>query len=210
MEERPKVKLELTTTDKVFELLGWLSIVAVWILTIKNYNNLPEIIPIHFNGSGQADGFGGKATILTLPIVSTILFIGMTVLNKFPHLFNHSTNTTKENKLRLYTNATRLIRYLKLILVIIFGFIVFKTIQNVNGEADGLGIWFTPITLGMILIPVIYFVVRAYKADQLPKRKISGHNRIIARKDEEPQVKSVLPQKAELGKTSKHAPTIMH
>ncbi len=86
MEERPKVKLELTTTDKVFELLGWLSIVAVWILTIKNYNNLPEIIPIHFNGSGQADGFGGKATILTLPIVSTILFIGMTVLNKFPHL----------------------------------------------------------------------------------------------------------------------------
>jgi uncharacterized membrane protein len=165
MEEPPEIKLELTITDKIFEILGWISLVAVWVFTITNYNNLPDIIPIHFNGAGQADGFGGKATILTLPIVSTILFTGMTVLNKFPHLFNHPTNITKENKLRLYTNATRLIRYLKLILVIIFGIIVFKTIQNVNGEADGLGNWFTPITVGMIFIPVIYFVIRAYEAD---------------------------------------------
>lgn len=165
MEEGPEIKLDLTNTDKIFEILGWISLVAVWVFTITNYNNLPDIIPIHFNGAGQADGFGGKATILTLPIVSTILFTGMTVLNKFPHLFNHPTNITKENKLRLYTNATRLIRYLKLILVIIFGIIVFKTIQNVNGEADGLGNWFTPITVGMIFIPVIYFVIRAYEAD---------------------------------------------
>ena len=165
MEEGPEIKLDLTITDKIFEILGWISLVAVWVFTITNYNNLPDIIPIHFNGAGQADVFGGKGTILTLPIVSTILFIGMTVLNKFPHLFNHPTNITKENELRLYTNATRLIRYLKLILVSIFGFIVFKTIQNVNGEADGLGNWFTPITLGMIFIPVIYFVIRAYKAD---------------------------------------------
>lgn len=165
MEEGPEIKLDLTITDKIFEILGWISLVAVWVFTITNYTNLPDIIPIHFNGAGQADGFGGKTTILTLPIVSTILFIGMTVLNKFPHLFNQPTNITKENKLRLYTNATRLIRYLKLILVIIFGFIVFKTIQNVNGEADGLGNWFTPITLGMIFIPLIYFVIKAYKAD---------------------------------------------
>lgn len=166
MEEGPEIKLDLTITDQIFEILGWISLVAVWVFTITNYNNLPDVIPIHFNGAGQADGFGGKATILTLPIVSTILFIGMTVLNKFPHLFNHPTNITKENKLRLYTNATRLIRYLKLILVIIFGFIVFKTIQNVNGEADGLGNWLKPITLGMIFIPVMYFVFRAYKSDQ--------------------------------------------
>ena len=165
MEEGPEIELDLTITDKIFEILGWISLVAVWVFTIKNYDNLPDIIPIHFNGAGQADGFGGKGTILTLPIVSTILFTGMTVLNKFPHLFNHPTNITQENKLRLYTNATRLIRYLKLILVIIFGFIVFKTIQNVNGEADGRGNWFTPITVGMIFIPVIYFVIRAYEAD---------------------------------------------
>ena len=63
MEPRPKLKLELTRIDKVFEFVGWLSIVAIWVLTIANYTSLPDTIPIHYNATGKADGFGGKATI---------------------------------------------------------------------------------------------------------------------------------------------------
>jgi uncharacterized membrane protein len=80
MEERPKIKLELTTADKIFESVGWFLIIAFWGFTITNYSNLPNTIPTHYNGAGQADGFGAKATILTLPLVATILFIGLTVL----------------------------------------------------------------------------------------------------------------------------------
>jgi len=112
MEARPKIKLELTTADTTIEIVGWFLIVAVWGLTITNYSNLPDTIPIHYNGAGQADGFGGKATILTLPLIATILFIGVTILNKFPHVFNYPTNITQDNAFRQYTNATRLIRYL--------------------------------------------------------------------------------------------------
>ena len=166
MGERPKLKLELTTFDKTLEILGWTSILAIWVLTITNYTNLPNTIPIHYNGAGQADGFGGKATILTLPIIATVLFIGLTILNKFPHIFNYPTNITQENALRQYTNATRLIRYLKLIIVVIFGLIAFKTIQNASGEADGLGIWFLPLTLGLIFIPLTYFVVKSFRDKQ--------------------------------------------
>ncbi len=163
MEERPKLKIKLTTADKILELAGWLSIVAVWILTSTHYNNLPDTIPTHYNALGQADGIGGKATILILPIIATILFIGMTILIKFPHVFNYPTNISYENALKQYTNATRMIRYLKLILVVIFGLIVFKTIQNVNGQADGLGLWFFPLTLGLIFIPLAYFIVQSFK-----------------------------------------------
>jgi uncharacterized membrane protein len=166
MEERPKIKLELTTADKTFEIVGWLLIVAVWGLTIINYSNLPDTIPTHYNGAGQADGFGGKLTILTLPLIATILFIGMTVLNKFPHIFNYPTNITKDNAFIQYTNATRLIRSLKLIIVVIFGLIALKTIQNANGVADGLGVWFLPLTMGMIFIPLTYFVIKSFKTKQ--------------------------------------------
>jgi uncharacterized membrane protein len=164
MEERPKIKLELTTADKTFEIIGWLLIFSVWGLTITNYANMHETIPTHYNGAGQADGFGGKATILTLPLIATVLFVGLTILNKFPHIFNYPTNITQDNALRQYTNATRMIRYLKLIIVVIFGLIAFKTIQNANEQADGLGIWFLPMTLGLIFIPLIYFVVKSFKA----------------------------------------------
>ena len=159
MDERQKIKLELTTIDKTLEILGWISILAIWILTITNYTNLPDIIPIHYNGAGQADGFGGKGNILTLPLISTVLYIGMTILNKFPHIFNYPTDITKDNALRQYTNATRMIRYLKLIIVVIFGAIVLQTIRNVNGQISGLGVWFLPLILGLIFIPLTYFLI---------------------------------------------------
>ncbi|HMO40382.1 MAG TPA: DUF1648 domain-containing protein [Saprospiraceae bacterium] len=163
MTERPKIKLELSTADKIFEIIGWLLIISLWGLTITNYANLPDTIPIHYNGSGQADGFGRKATILTLPLIATVLFIGLTILNKFPHIFNYPTNITKDNALRQYTNATRMIRYLKLNIVVIFGLIAFKTIQNANGEAGGLGIWFLPLTMGLIFIPMTYYLIKTLK-----------------------------------------------
>jgi uncharacterized membrane protein len=166
MNERPIIKLELTAFDKALEIFGWTLIVAIWVLTITNYTNLPDTIPIHYNIEGQADGFGEKRNILTLPVIATVLFIGLTILNKFPHIFNYPTNITADNALKQYTNATRLIRYLKLVIVFIFGLIVFKTIQNANGEADGLGVWFLPLTIGLIIIPLTKYVLKSFKTKQ--------------------------------------------
>ncbi len=165
MKERPKIKLELTITDKTLELLGWLSILAIWGLTITYYTNLPDTIPTHYNVAGKVDGFGGKATILILPLIATILFVGMTILNSFPHLFNYPTKITKENVLRQYTNATRMIRRLKLTIVIIFGLILFKTIQNASEPSDGLGTWFLPLAMGLIFIPLTYFLIKSFKTN---------------------------------------------
>lgn len=139
MRERPKIKLELTTLDKTLEILGWASILAIWVLTLTNYTNLPNIIPIHYNGAGQADGFGGKGNIITLPLIATVLFVGLTILNKFPHGFNYPTNITADNALSQYTNATRWIRFLKLIVVVVFGLIALQTIRSVGGEVRELG-----------------------------------------------------------------------
>jgi uncharacterized membrane protein len=133
MNNRLKIKLDFTPTDKVFEMLGWTLVLGVGVLAITNYTNLPDTIPVHYNVEGQADRFGEKSGILVLPLISTIIFVGLTILNKFPHIFNYPTDITADNALRQYTNATRLIRYLKIIIVVIFGFIVLQTIRNVNG-----------------------------------------------------------------------------
>lgn len=164
--ERPKIKLQLTTTDKFLEVLGWMAVLTIWLLVITNYSKLPGTIPTHYNGSGQADGFGGKASILILPMIATVLFVVMTILNRFPHVFNFPTNITKDNALRQYTNATKMIRYLKLTIVLTFGFIAFKTIQNASGQSTELGAWFLPFTLGLTFFPIIYFVVKSLKMKQ--------------------------------------------
>jgi len=56
-----------------------------------------------------------------------------------------------------------MIRFLKLIIMVIFGWIVFKTIQNENGNTDGLGTWFLPLTMALIFIPIIYFLINTNK-----------------------------------------------
>jgi uncharacterized membrane protein len=163
MKERPRLNLELTQADKSVEIIGWLLIFAIWGLTILNYQNLPDTIPIHYNVAGVADGFGDKWMIFTLPIVATVLFVGLTILNKFPHILNYPTEITADNALRQYTNVTRLIRYLKVIIVVIFGLITFLTIRHANGQTDGLGIWFLPLTMGLIFMPLIYFSIKSIK-----------------------------------------------
>jgi len=166
MNDRPKIKLKLTRTDKVFEILGWILMLVIWALTLSNYATLPETIPIHYNSAGEADRFGAKTNILALPLIATVIFIGLTILNKFPHIFNYPTNITAENALRQYTRATRLIMYLKNSIVLIFGLIILQTIRNTSGQTDGLGVWFLPLTLGLIFIPLIYYVVKSFKTHQ--------------------------------------------
>ena len=163
MNKRPRIKLQLNQTDKILEIVGWISVVGIWALPLINYSILPEIIPIHFNGAGKANGFGNKTHIFILPIISTLLFIGLTILNKRPHIFNYPSQITKENAVHQYTNATRMMRVLKLVIVLLFGLIIFKTIENVNGNADGLGTWFLPFTIGVFIILTLYFLIKSLK-----------------------------------------------
>lgn len=163
LEGRPKLKVQLTTTDKLLELLGWGVLLALWVWTGTSYSNLPDSIPTHFNAAGEADDYGRKASIFGLPVVASLLYIGLTLLNRVPHSFNFPTPVTQENALIQYTNATRMIRSLKLILVLVFSGISYQTIQQANGETDGLGVWFLPVTLGLIFLPLIYFVIKSFQ-----------------------------------------------
>lgn len=157
-EKRPRLKIEPTLSDKLLEVIGWCALVAMWALILLTYEKLPEIIPTHYNSNGIIDGYGNKSSIWILPIVASALFIGMTFLNMFPHIFNYLTTITEENALRQYAIATRMMRYVKLALVIVIGYLVSKTIYIANVAEGGLGSYFTPLMFGVIFIPIAYYL----------------------------------------------------
>lgn len=163
MKGRPKIKPKLTATDNVFEISGWLLLLAMWVLTVISFNALPNQVPVHFDAAGQVTRTGGKGTILILPIISTLLFLGMSLLNNYPHIFNYPTEITEDNALKQYTNATRLIRYLKFIILTVFGLIFLNTIRIAHEQGEGLGQWFLPLTLGLIFIPLLFYLRKSYK-----------------------------------------------
>ncbi len=130
METRPIIKLKWTRFDYAIEWLGWLALAIFWVYVWANYASLPKTIPTHFNWKGEVDGYGRRETILLLPLIATAVFFGLTLLNRYPHLFNYSRPITAENAVGSYAAATRLIRLIKTSMVFIFGFITYQVICN--------------------------------------------------------------------------------
>lgn len=161
-EARPQLTIIRTPVDNAVDLIGWLLLAGLWAIPLFTYPDLPASIPTHFNGAGQADSYGRKETILILPAVATLLLTGMSVLNRFPHLFNYPAPITAENARRHYTNATRLIRYLKVTVALVFSLIVFRTVQTATDRAEGLGRWFLPLALALIFLPILMFMVKSF------------------------------------------------
>lgn len=158
---RPKIELKLSHFDNFLEIIGWISVVVIWALVLKKYSFLPESIPLHYNLMGHADRFGPKNSIWFLPILASILFIALTILNKYPHIFNYPKKVTTQNAFKLYTYATQLIRYMKFIIVFILGLVTYQIIENHN-QLDP---YFLPLTLALVFIPVAYYLFKTLKKD---------------------------------------------
>lgn len=162
MKTQPKIVIKLSKLDYLIEILGCVALVCLWAFVLLNYNKLPEIIPVHFNENGIGDKFGNKNNILALPIVATLLFVFLTFLSKYPNTFYLKENISVEELTIQNKESARLMRIMKLILVLVFGFIVFQTIQITKNKIVGLGNWSLAITLTLIFLPIIFYEIKDY------------------------------------------------
>lgn len=161
-----KIKIQLSVLDWLIEILSWIFMSVIWIVTIFCYSKLPDIIAVHYDSAGKADGFGGKENIFTLPILAAILFAGLTILNKYPRIFNYPVKITSENALKRFKDATRLVRYLKFIAAAVFAYFILKTTRytfDITGITHELGIWFY-IAAGILILPLIYYSIRTFSS----------------------------------------------
>ncbi len=163
MEPRPKIKIEYTATDKFLEISVLFTLVFLWAVTIFFYSNLPDIIPTYFDGSGLADDHDDKMIIFFLPVLASILFIGLSVLNKYPHIFNYPTEITTNNVDRQYQNATSMIRCLKLVIATVFTILAFMIYCTSKERSAINNSWLLVLILGLILTPLIFFTIKALK-----------------------------------------------
>jgi uncharacterized membrane protein len=163
MKNRPRVKVVPSRADKVMEFFSWFLLILLWLIPILSYSNLPETIPAHYSVTGDVDKWGTRMSIYVLPIVGTVLFILLTVVNRYPHIFTFPIKITHENAPRQYKVATELMRCMKSALLVVFILVVVFTIRTARGETAGLGFWFIPITLVLLFILTVIFVVRMHK-----------------------------------------------
>jgi uncharacterized membrane protein len=158
---RPAITPEWQAIDTFLEAMAAAGVVAILALTIYHYGNLPEEIPIHFNLKGDPDGFGSKPAVWLMPGVSIFIYALLTVVNRFPHTFNFTVEITEANAEKQYAIATRMIRFLKAIILAGFTYIHWEIISTALGKSPGLGNLFMVVFLGAVFGTIGYFVVKS-------------------------------------------------
>jgi uncharacterized membrane protein len=164
MPARPKIKIEPTSTDQILDLVGWVGLLLLWALAAYNYASLPNTIPTHFNFAGQVDNYGSKNTILLLPLVGTLLFFAMTLLVRYPHIFNYPVRITEKNAKIQYTLAVRLLRLMKLAILAVLVAIITSILRAVRGGPSGMGFWFLHLVLAFLIALTGFYLYKSFRA----------------------------------------------
>ena len=100
--------------------------------------------------------------MIILPVISLMMWIGMTILERFPHVYNYP-KLTKNNARAQYLNARLMINVLKNGIVLSFSYFTWKSIQIAFGNHDSLGVWSMPIFLLLIFGSMGYFFVKSFR-----------------------------------------------
>lgn len=161
-QNRPKIHIPKTPLEFLFDGVALVILISSILYLISVWSSLPAEVPAHYNAAGEVDRLGSKWEMLILPIIASTMWISMTVLEKYPHVYNYP-RLTKENIRAQYKNGRKMVHVLKNMITMMFAYITWKDIQVAFGYAEGLGPMFLPLLLLFLFIPKIYFVVKSYR-----------------------------------------------
>lgn len=159
-EQQPVIKLRFNTMDTVLLATNILIILFLWTYIITIYNELSATIPTHFGFDGKADATGPRSSLFLLPVIATVMSIMLWILSFYPHKFNYAVKITEANASHQYRLGVNLVRWLSVIITILFSYITYITISNAKGESQGLGAWFLHGFLALpTLLLIVYFIL---------------------------------------------------
>lgn len=118
---------------------------AVW-----GPNPLPERIPTHFDPAGNPNGWGTPAMLWLVPLMSTIIYLLMTWVARFPSAFNFPMHTTLAMRPRLEAIALGMISWLKVEVVALFAWIQYQAIAVARHGRGTVSQLFMPLALVVI------------------------------------------------------------
>jgi uncharacterized membrane protein len=159
----PKTKIQLTTFEWMLNATSLVILLIGEGYAIISFNQLPNIIPIHFGPNGSPDGYGNRNTLWLLLGINLFTYLMMIFSIRYPALINYPFRVENHKNEELqFKNVFLMIRTLKLLIVIMFSYITYATIQTAKGEMSGLGTGFMLIFIGSIISLTAYFLYRGY------------------------------------------------
>ena len=148
---------------QLLNLLSILGIASNFGILMLHWSALPGKVPMHFNAAGTPDRWGGRSTLILLPVIGFTTYLIVTLATHFGNMGNSPITITQENAERQKAVALRMTAWIKMEVVWLFTFIEWQSIQVAVGNAKGLGWQFLPITLLVIFGTIAYYLWQSYQ-----------------------------------------------
>ena len=92
------ITLPDTRFHKAIRLVSLLLIIGMFLNIILFWRTIPNQIPGHYNSAGEVDRWGSKGELFLIPILTFFMFVGISVLEKHPSVWNTGVAITSRNK----------------------------------------------------------------------------------------------------------------
>ena len=138
----------MKTVREVIALTGLVFAIAV---VADFYSRLPERIATHFNGAGVANGFSGRATLWVLVGIALLLYLTLSAIERIPRVVNLKKPLAPEREKVALAESMAMVGWIKVEICWMFAYICLAMVRNGMGLQVGLGQWFLPVTLLVVL-----------------------------------------------------------
>lgn len=156
-------RVPLTAWGRAMEALSDAGLLFMLHITIRAWPLLPESVPRHFDHAGQVTAWGGRGNLVALIVVSFVLYLGLSLAGRYPRIWNFPWEITADNAAMQYRIAGNLLVTSKAIMVCTFAHMLWMAIKSALGHVDGLGAWFLPVSLGLLLLALGVSFYRLFK-----------------------------------------------
>ena len=149
-----------TRYQRIAGILAPVILLASIAIILILWRRLPEEIPTHYNAAGEIDGYGGRGTLLILPIVGLVTDLSFALVGRFPKSWNTGKRVTVLNRARVYRLVRDLMADLRLAMALMFGGfgIYLSTLpEHFSGNVTG-------IMLILIFVPLLRYFLRVRRA----------------------------------------------
>jgi uncharacterized membrane protein len=161
---RPRLSLRRGPGERVAEVVGGVLMSAFVVFAVVMVPRMPASVPVHFGLDGRPDGWGSPGSLLVIPALAALFYAGLSVLQRYPEIYNYPTAVTPENAESLYRAGRQFVLGTKLFVVANFAVLFYGLISAAVGGPSILGAWYVPTVFGALICLLAVAVVRMLRA----------------------------------------------
>lgn len=126
---KEEIKVYRTKESTIFEITFLILALVVWGLIIWFVKQAPDIVPTHFDASGNPNAWGSPVRIVIPCAIITIAGIIMMILSYFPKYFNL---VEKHKTPRNYALSIRMLRISSLLMLLLTLVLAWTLLQSTS------------------------------------------------------------------------------